>query len=125
MVRRPAQHAIISILLMMVVLLPAACTDDVPRTGTVTPTPTRATSVPTAPPTSSPTPVGTRNTLAISEPLPYSTITDTVNVKGEGMAFENTIIVEVVANGTTLGSSIVTTTAQPGEIGKFTTLVTV
>ena len=69
-------------------------------------TPARPTGVPTAPteepstpPTSSPTPVGTRNTLAIKEPSPNSTITDTVEVKGEGMAFENMITAEVVANG--------------------------
>jgi immunoglobulin-like protein involved in spore germination len=125
MIRRPAQNGIICILLAMVVLLPAACMVDMRGTGTVTPTPTRATAVPTAPPTSPPTPVSTRNTLAISEPLPDSIITDTVEVKGEGMAFENTIIVEVVANGATLGRSIVTTTAQSGEIGAFTTTVTV
>jgi len=113
-------------MLAAVIFLSAAC--DVPQGMTATPT---ATQTPTAPatPTRDPampsTPVGTKNTLAISEPTPNSVVGDKVVVKGEGMAYENAITVEVVANGATLGRSVATTDAQPGQIGKFIADVTV
>jgi hypothetical protein len=63
------------------------------------------------------------NSLKIAEPLPGTVITDSVTVKGEGRAFENTILVAVVAGGKTLGREIVTTDAEVGQIGYFTTTV--
>src|SRR5438034_6637981 len=103
MVDRPAKNGIISILLVMVVLLSAACMGGGQGTATVQPAPTRTTTggptVPTREPTMPPTQADVKNTLMISEPLRGATIVDTVEVKGEGMAFENRIMVEVVANG--------------------------
>jgi hypothetical protein len=124
MTYRPAVQVRMAMLLVVVALLASACAGGgqvTPTTLQVQPTPV----ISTVKPDLSPAPVETKNTLAISEPLPGATIADMVTVKGEGMAFENTITVEVVANGATLGRSIVTTDAQPGAVGKFTATVTI
>ena len=124
------RHWGLHVLLAVVVLLSAAaCMSGGQGTATVPPGPTQTTTTPTVPsrvPTAPSTPADVRNTLKISEPLTGTIIVDKVEVKGEGMAFENRITVEVVAkNGVPLGRSIVTTNAQPGEIGQFTADVTV
>jgi len=99
---------------------------------TVGATPVSPTNTPVAGPTSNFTPVATvtstvqvRNTLAISEPLPSTFIGEKVTIKGEGMAFENTIVVEVISGQGLLGRGIVTTEAQPGQVGHFITTISV
>jgi hypothetical protein len=63
------------------------------------------------------------NTLRIYEPSQGAQIAEKVTVRGEGIAFENTINVQVVANGATLGQTTVTTDAPPGDVGTFETVV--
>src|SRR5438094_8985835 len=86
------------LLAMVVLLAAAACMGGGQGTATVPPAPTQTTTTPTVPsrvPTMPPTPPDVRNTLAISEPLTGATIVDKVEVKGQGLAFENRITVEV------------------------------
>ena len=71
-----------------------------------------------------PSPVPTiENSLRLALPLPGTIITDSVTIQGEGRAFENTILVVVETNNGVVGEEIVTTSADVGEIGQFTTTV--
>jgi hypothetical protein len=123
MVNRLAENKIMALLFVLVALIAAACTNIAVGGPALTPTPNGVQATPVATP-ATPIAGGPRNTLAISEPLPGTAITNQVTVKGEGMAFENTIIVEVLSHGTMLGRTIVTTEAEIGQVGEFTTTVT-
>jgi hypothetical protein len=90
-------------------------------TAVTVPQPQLTAQVPVAVQTGAPAP---QNSLRISQPLPAATITDSVTVVGEGTAFENTILVEVRAGRDTLARQVVTTEAEVGQSGPFTTTLT-
>jgi hypothetical protein len=55
--------------------------------------------------------------------LPNEQVGERVTVRGEGIAHEGTIFVEVVAGQVTLGRALVTSEAEPGEVIHFMTEV--
>jgi hypothetical protein len=117
--------AVLGALAAALVMAATACGGVQSGTGTGTGTITGGSPVPVPTGMSA---VQTRlpeNTLKIAEPLPGTVITGSVTVKGEGRAFENTILVAVVAGGKTVGKDIVTTTAEAGQTGYFTITVPV
>src|SRR5688500_1946788 len=101
----PIRYLLAASLLLQLALLAFACTGS--ESTPISPMPGPS-AQPTTPPDFTPvvvvTPTGQiRNTLAISEPLPSTFIGEKVTVKGEGMAFENTIVVEVISGLGVLG----------------------
>lgn len=126
MPKKLTQNIIIVILTVAVAMASAACTlgtSAAPNGEQNTPV---ATSVVPATPEAAvdTTPQQTnRSTLVIDEPTAGAVIGEKVTVRGGGIAFENQITVEVLAGNNSVGKSVVTTNAQPGEIGQFSTTV--
>jgi hypothetical protein len=117
--KRPATLALVTALLVVVGLIAGACNGGAAPVPQATPT-TPSLKIQVASPEAAPT---IENSLRIAEPLPGSVISGPVTVRGSGRAFENTILVEVRANDIMLGREIVTTQADTGQIGEFTTTV--
>lgn len=117
--RNFVRNSYLAIIIIFVMSVAAACTDvklDAPA-GTPVDRPARVTPQPVV--------SNRKNSLAISEPLPNATIGEKVTVKGEGIAYEGTIFVEVVVGSRVLGRALVTTEAEPNEVAYFTTDVVV
>ncbi|HYO49884.1 MAG TPA: Gmad2 immunoglobulin-like domain-containing protein [Chloroflexia bacterium] len=117
-----ARFSAVGILLVIITLVATACGG--PATTASTPVaPAQKVQDATPDPLSTQMGPPMENSLRIAEPLPGSVLTDSVTVRGEGRAFENTILVEVKAGGQVLGKEIVTTAADTGQVGEFTVTV--
>ncbi|HYP39398.1 MAG TPA: Gmad2 immunoglobulin-like domain-containing protein [Chloroflexia bacterium] len=123
MKERTARFSAVGILLLIIALVATACGG--PATTTSTPV-APAQTVQNATPDPLSTQMGPpmENSLRIAEPLPGTVVTNSVTVRGEGRAFENTILVEVKAGEQVLGKEIVTTAAEMGQVGEFTVTLT-
>lgn len=122
MKKRTARFSAVGILLLIIVLVATACGG--PATTTSTPiAPTQKSQDATPDPLRTQMGPPMENSLRIAEPLPGTVLTNSVTVRGEGRAFENTILVEVTAGGQVLGKEIVTTAAEMGQVGEFTVTV--
>ncbi|HEX9988771.1 MAG TPA: Gmad2 immunoglobulin-like domain-containing protein [Chloroflexia bacterium] len=122
MKKRIAHFSAVGTLLLILTLLATACGG--PATATSTPVEAaQKAQDSTADPSSTEMGPPMENSLRIAEPLPGSVLTNSVTVRGEGRAFENTILVEVTAGGQVLGKEIVTTAAEMGQVGEFTVTV--
>jgi hypothetical protein len=119
---RTARFSAVGILLLIIALVATACGG--PATATSTPVePGQKVQDATPDPLSTQMGPPMENSLRIAEPLPGTVVTSSVTVRGEGRAFENTILVEITAGGQVLGKEIVTTAAEMGQVGEFTVTV--
>src|SRR4051812_38909413 len=122
MIVRQAQNIVIALLLVLIALTAVACSIGGADLSTPVAQPTTPGAGTSGIVTTSP-----NNSLRVVEPLPGTSLLDSVTVRGEGTAFENTINVEILSDkGVTLGkATTLTDSAQPDQAGQFTATLTI